>query len=447
MQQDASSKLNMSAPDTMRIAQQLYEGVEIPGEGSTALVTYIRTDSVRVSPDMQFTALAYIRQNYGDDFAPKAPNFYKSKGDAQDAHEAIRPISLELTPDSLASKINRQQYRLYKLIYDRFIASQMTDAVYNTLTVHIAAKSGDGKSYGFKLNGKAVKFAGYTVVYNNVPEEDEDEASNLLPNMEEGDKLELKEITSEQKFTKPPSRFTDATLVKSMEENGIGRPSTYASIISVLGKREYTTKDGKAMVPTELGEKICDYMVEHFPDIMDMTFTAKMEGALDRIEIDGIEWQRVIESFYPNFSKRVMAAGRDGTRVKMEAEQSNVICDKCGATMVVRDGKYGKFLACPKYPECKNIKPYDAPVAKCPKCGKDVYKKKSKTGKFFYGCSGYPNCDFLSWDIPAPKFCPKCGSTMRMTVNKDSYKYTCTSKTCDHAEILPKTEADTTKED
>ena len=436
MQQDASHKLNMSAPQTMQVAQQLYEGVEIEGEGVHALVTYIRTDSVRISPEMQGYTLKYIREKFGEEYAPKKPNFYKTKSDAQDAHEAIRPISLERTPESLQNKINRNQYRLYKLIYERYLASQMTEAVYNTLSVHIRAEADDNKAYGFKVNGKAVRFPGYTVIYNTVQENEEDDQTGVLPDLAEGDKLTLKELKSEQKFTKPPSRYTDASLIKALEENGIGRPSTYASIISVLDKRAYTQKENKAIVPTPLGEAICDYMVEHFPEIMDLQFTAKMEGALDMIETEGMEWQRVIESFYPKLIKRVAEAGRFGNKVKMEEQESDVVCEKCGAKMVVRDGKYGKFLACPNFPKCRNIKPINQPVAKCPKCGKDVYKRTSRTGKVFYGCSGFPDCDFLSWDLPAPYLCPECGSVMKVSKLKTGVKYTCVNKNCNHSELV-----------
>lgn len=446
MQQDASSKLSLTSPQTMQIAQQLYEGVDIPGEGPTALVTYIRTDSVRVSPDMQFAALDYIRKKFGKDYAPSKPNFYKTKSDAQDAHEAIRPISLERTPESLENKINRNQYRLYKLIYDRFLASQMSEAVYNTLNVHITAADAPilkGTKLGYKVTGRTMVFQGYTVLYNNVPvdkDDDEDNESASLPNLNEGDTLYLQDTKHEQKFTKPPQRYTDATLVKTLEENGIGRPSTYASIISVLAKREYTEKEGKAIKPTALGETVCDYMLKHFPDIMDLKFTANMENELDKVEEGGVEWQSIIEGFYPAFIKLVNLARNDGARVHMEAEESDVVCDKCGAKMVIREGKFGKFLACPNYPKCKNIKPYIDVEAVCPKCGKPIVKKTSKKGKAFYGCTGYPDCDFVSWDLPAPYLCPNCNSVMKMSKTKGGTKYTCSNKECNHTEVIKESE-------
>lgn len=445
LQQDASSKLSLTAPQTMQLAQQLYEGVDIPGEGPTALVTYIRTDSVRVAAEMQYKALDYIKKRFGDKYAPNKPNFYKTKSNAQDAHEAIRPISLERTPESIQNKINRNQYRLYKLIYDRFLASQMSEATFNTLTVHITADGNPdlkGATLGYKVTGKAPVFDGFTALYNHTPDVnkdddvDDDKGAINLPDLSEGDALYLQDTKHEQKFTKPPQRFTDATLVKSMEENGIGRPSTYASIISVLAKRDYTQKDGKAIVPTTLGETVCDYMTEHFSNIMDLKFTANMESKLDKVEEGGVEWQKIIEDFYPDLIKEVKSAAYSGGRVHMEVVESDVICDKCGAKMVIRDGKYGKFLACPNFPKCKNIKPIIEEVAKCPKCGKSVIKKKSKSGKYFYGCAGYPDCDFVSWDLPAPYLCPNCGSVMKMSHTKNGMKYTCTNKNCNHTEII-----------
>jgi DNA topoisomerase I, bacterial len=442
MQQDASRKLSMSAPQTMQIAQQLYEGVEIEGEGATALVTYIRTDSVRVSPDMQTVASAYIEKRFGSAFVPKKPNIYKTKSGAQDAHEAIRPISLERTPESLQAKINRQQYRLYKLIYERFLASQMTDALYNTLSVHVTAESPDlnGHTLGYKINGRTQKFAGFTAVYSVATDEEDEATDSNLPNLNEGDKLYVQEVKSEQKFTKAPPRYTDATLIKAMEENGIGRPSTYASIISVLSRRDYTEKEGKTMKPTVLGETVCDYMMQHFPDIMDLKFTAKMEGALDKIEENGVEWQTVIESFYPKFIKSVISAVKNGGHVHLEYEESDVICEKCGAKLIIKEGKYGKFLACPNYPHCQNIKPFIEEVGKCPKCEKPVARKRAKNGKMFYACTGYPECNFMSWDLPAPYFCPKCGSTMKVTTSKHVKKYVCTNQKCTHSEVIKESE-------
>ncbi|MGI6228044.1 MAG: type I DNA topoisomerase [Christensenellales bacterium] len=400
--QDAAQKLSLAADQTMRLAQQLYEGVDVEGEGLTALITYIRTDSVRVSPDFAFKTLEYIGERFGREYAPKKPNFYKSKGDAQDAHEAIRPISLNLTPDSLKGKIKRDLLRLYKLIYDRYVASQMTPAAYDTLTVSISAENAvyPGRKLGFRLKGKTVAFKGFTVLYEKAEakEEGEDESATI-PNLAEGETLRLVDLKSEQKFTKPPARYTDGTIIKAMEDSGIGRPSTYSTIISVLLKREYIVREGKSIQPTELGESVCDYMLKFFPEIMNLTFTARMEGALDKIEEGEGEWQALIESFYPGLLKRVMAAYKSAP-AKQASEVSGEVCEKCGAQMVIKEGRFGKFLACPNYPQCKNTKPLNQPEGTCPACGHDLYKRVSKSGKPFYACSNYPACEYKAWHIP-----------------------------------------------
>lgn len=438
LQQDGSSRLQITAPEVMKIAQQLYEGIDIEGEGHTALVTYIRTDSVRVSPDAQVAAKEYIVNHFGSEYAPEKPNIYTAKGsNVQDAHEAIRPITLDRTPESMKSKLNRNQYRLYKLIYDRFLASQMTDAVYNTLNVHIDGKVSEEEKYGFKISGKTVIFKGYTVAYENEKEEDET-SDDKLPNLEEGEELKLKEVKSEQKFTKAPPRYTDATFIKAMEENGIGRPATYATVVSVLAKREYTQKDGKQIVPTALGETVVAFMEKNFADIVDVQFTASMENELDAV-VNGTEWQKIIEDFYPPFVKSLNKAYAGEKKVKLEEEVTDVICDKCGANMVVRTGKYGKFLACPNYPKCKNIKNIVESVGKCPRCGGDIIKKKTRNGKVFYGCGNYPDCDFMSWELPAPIFCPDCRHVMRMIVKDQNVRYVCTNKNCNKT-IIPEKE-------
>ncbi|MDR3217178.1 MAG: type I DNA topoisomerase [Clostridiaceae bacterium] len=440
MTQDASQKLNMTAPESMRVAQQLYEGVEVEGEGLTALVTYIRTDSVRVSPDFQYKTLDFIKENFGEDYAPEKPNFYKTKSDAQDAHEAIRPISLALTPDSLKGKIKRDQHRLYKLVYERYLASQMTNAIYNTLNVKIKAENPEIPEHilGFSVKGRSIAFKGFTAVYDeNKPEVEKDSPDNeetaiaSIPNLTEGEKLDFVDFKGEQKFTKPPARYNDATLIKALEENGIGRPSTYATIISVLSRREYTKKDGKSIAPTELGEIVSDYMVKFFTDIMDLAFTATLESELDRIAEEGIEWQDIIEKFYHTLENELHNAQKSTASVRRpQGEESDVECDKCGAKMFIKEGRYGKFLACPNYPRCKNIKPLNESVGKCPLCGSDVVKKRSKAGKNFYGCSNYPTCNFISWDIPAPTLCPECNSPMRVSTSKGEAVYLCTSKGC-----------------
>lgn len=445
LQQDGASRLGLTSPEVMKIAQQLYEGINLAGEGHTALVTYIRTDSVRVSADAQAAALKFIKANFGEEYAPDKPNFYATKGsNVQDAHEAIRPISLDRTPESLKNKLGSAQYKLYKLIYDRFLASQMSDAVYNALNAHLAADCGTEK-YGFKISGKTLVFKGYLVAYESV-KEDEDGNGNCrngkeLPDLREGENLDLKEIKKEQKFTKAPPRYTNSTFIKAMEENGIGRPATYATVVGVLTKREYTENEGKSIKPTALGEAVVGFMEKNFADIVDIGFTASMENELDTI-VNGAEWQKVIADFYPPFVKALNKAYIGEKKVKLEEEVTDVICEKCGARMVVKTGRYGKFLACPNYPECKNIKSIVEEVGKCPRCGGSISKKHTRNGKAFYGCGNYPQCNFMSWELPAPIFCPECGQTMRIVSKNDAVKYVCTNKKCGKI-VVPEKPAET----
>ncbi|MDE5755608.1 MAG: type I DNA topoisomerase, partial [Clostridia bacterium] len=430
MQQDAISKLGFSASMVTQIAQRLYEGVEIQGEGQVALVTYIRSDSVRVSTDAQREALEFIDKNYGSDYCPKKPNVYATGSGAQDAHEAIRPITLARTPESLKDKLARNDYKLYKLIYDRFVASQMANAEYDTLTVHIVSQS--DKNYGYTLKGKVCVFKGFTQAYQSNTEKEE--SSKELPNLNEGEELTLKDIAGEQKFTKPPQRYTDGSFIKAMEENGIGRPSTFEKTITVLYKRTYIEKDGKFMKPTELGEIVVDQLVKDFAQIMDTQFTADMEKNLDKIEEGNVKWYEIIADFYGDFHNKVLAVKYQGSKVKPKAEESDVICDKCGAKMIIRDSKYGKFLACPNFPKCRNTKSLSEAVAKCPQCGGDVYKKVSKKGSAFFSCGNYPTCKFISWDLPAPYLCPDCKSTMKVVDGKSGTRYVCTNRDCRHSE-------------
>lgn len=430
MQQDAISKLGFSASMVTQTAQRLYEGVEVEGEGQIALVTYIRTDSVRVAEDAQKEALSFIEANYGKNYCPQKPNVYATGAGAQDAHEAIRPITLERTPESLKDKMSRTDFKLYKLIYDRFVASQMANAEYDTLTVHIVSKS--DKNYGYTLKGKVCTFAGYTSAYQSNPDK---ENTKELPNLNTGEVLDLKDISGEQKFTKPPQRYTDGSFIKAMEENGIGRPSTFEKTITVLYKRTYIEKDGKNMKPTELGELVCDQLVKNFPEIMDTKFTANMENNLDKIEEGNIKWYDVIADFYTDFHNKVLEVKYQG-KVKPKGEETDVICEKCGAKMVIKDSKFGKFLACPNFPKCRNTKPYGEAVAKCPQCGGGITKKYSKKGTEYYSCMNYPDCKFISWDLPAPYFCPECKSTMKIVKTKDCTKYVCTNRNCKHTEIV-----------
>ncbi len=416
MQQEALNKLGMSLKTTSSTAQVLYEGVEIAGQGKKPLVTYIRTDSTRVAPEAQAKAKAFIQKNYGEKYALAKPRFFKNKKDAQDAHEAIRPISIDIKPEDLKNKIQKNEYRLYKLIYDRFLASQMSDANYNSLSVDIECNG-----YKFKTTGRTLLFDGYTAVYNNQASDSEEDVAKL-PSIEKGDTFRQKEIKPEQKWTKPPARYTEASLVKAMEEKGIGRPSTYTQSVSTLFTREYVKHDGKSIVPTELGNVVVDMLIKFFPDIMDVGFTADMENKLDDIEYEGKDWHQVISDFYGGFEEAVKTAAHDGTKSRLPDEVSNVQCDKCGAMMVIRTGKYGKFLACPNYPTCKNTKPLEEEnpvVAKCPICGKNVRRRKSKKGKYFYGCEGYPDCTYMSWNIPANEKCPNCSEEMIVKLNNN----------------------------
>ena len=407
LQQDASNKFGMTSPEVMLVAQHLYEGMDTEKEGHIALVTYIRTDSVRVSAEAQAKARDYIAERFGKEYIPEKPNFYKSKKDAQDAHECIRPIDMNRTPESLKGVLDKKHYNVYKLIYERFMASQMSEAVYNSVQMKI--KNGD---YGFKASGRTLKFAGFTAVYQDIKKDKEDEEgvnAKLLPDLKEGDELDLIKLTSEQKFTKPPQRYTDASLVKAMEDKGIGRPSTYASIISVLTKRKYVTKDGKYMVPTEVAFQITDLLMKYFTDIMDVGFTAKMEDKLDNIEEGGTDWRKIIADFYPPFAEKLVFAANDGD------EMTDILCEKCGHPMIRKSGRYGKFLACSNYPACSNIKSEGMEVSatKCPKCGANMVVKSGKYGKFL-ACPNYPECNaILPFDSEVSKEkCPKCGELM-----------------------------------
>ena len=407
LQQDASNKFGMTSPEVMLVAQHLYEGMDTEKEGHIALVTYIRTDSVRVSAEAQAKARDYIAGRFGKEYIPEKPNFYKSKKDAQDAHECIRPIDMNRTPESMKGVLDKKHYNVYKLIYERFMASQMSEAVYNSVQMKI--KNGD---YGFKASGRTLKFAGFTAVYQDIKKDKEDEEgvnAKLLPDLKEGDELDLIRLTSEQKFTKPPQRYTDASLVKAMEDKGIGRPSTYASIISVLNRRKYVTKDGKYMLPTEVAYQITDLLMKYFTDIMDVGFTAKMEDQLDHIEDGGEDWHKIIADFYPPFAEKLVFASNDG------AEPTDEICEKCGHPMVRKTGRYGSYLACSNYPACSNIKSEGAEISetKCPKCGANMVVKSGKYGKFL-ACPNYPECStILPFESePSDVPCPKCGEKM-----------------------------------
>lgn len=408
LQQEASRKLGFTGQRTMRIAQQLYEGVDVPGAGTTGLITYMRTDSLRISEEARAAAYKYITGRYGKEYLPEKPRYFKTKSGAQDAHEAIRPTSIGFTPESVKDALTAEQYKLYKLIWERFIASLMEVCVQNTVNADITA--GD---YLFKASGYSVKFDGFTVLYEEGKDDDSAEGG-ALPEMKTGDKLKLKELTPNQHFTQPPARYTEPTLIKALDENGIGRPSTYAPILSNILGRDYIEREKKSLKPTNLGMVVSDLMVEYFDKIVDVKFTAGLEKQLDEIGAGKRGWVDTIKDFYKDFDKLYKKAEEslEGKRVKVPDEETDVICDKCGRKMVVKSGRFGKFLACPGYPECKNTKPMPEDEVKqpCPKCGGKLVKKTSKKGKRFYGCSNYPECDFAAPGIPTGEKCPECGS-------------------------------------
>ena len=422
LQQEASKYLNFTAQKTMMLAQQLYEGVEIKGEGTVGLVSYIRTDSVRVSDEAYEQVTEFIKNDIGDKFLPAERNIYKTKKTAQDAHEAIRPTYSYRTPESLKASLSNDQFKLYKLIWERFVSSQMAPAVYETMGVSIEAAG-----YIFRINASAIKFKGFLEVYNRV-----EETENIIkfPKIEENCVLKIKDIVPEQHFSQPPARYTDASLIKTMEELGIGRPSTYAPILATIQARNYVSKEKKAIFPTELGEIVNDIMKEYFPEIVNIGFTAEMENELDRVEEGLDEWKKVIRDFYPMFSEQLETAMEKLEKVEIKDEETDIVCEKCGRKMVIKIGRYGKFLACPGYPECNNAKPYFEPAdVECPKCGGMVMKKKSKKGRTYYGCEHNPECDFVSWDKPAKEKCPKCGSYM-LEKGKEPVKLVCSNEKC-----------------
>lgn len=392
LQQEANKKLGFTTKKTMMIAQQLYEGVEIEGQGLTGLITYLRTDSIRVSEEARSAALAYITAQHGKEYAMYARRKTAKKDGVQDAHEAIRPTMIELSPQSVTSSLSRDQARLYNLIYQRFLASNMKPAQYDVLTVDIACNE-----VLFRATGSVLVFDGYLKLYDNKTEEDQE---NMLPSLAEGDVLLLEKITSEQKFTLPPPRYTEASLVKALEERGIGRPSTYAATIATILNRRYVTLEEKKFKPTELGVIVTDVMKEYFKDIIDIDFTAQMESELDKISEGNVDWVELIGAFYQEFTQDLQKA-EEMDKIKIPDVISGEKCEKCGSDMLVKDGRYGKFLACSAFPKCKNVKSILETIeAKCPKCGANLTKRRTKRGKIFYGCSAYPDCDYLTWSIP-----------------------------------------------
>ncbi len=434
MQQEALSKAGLTSNRTSKAAQTLYEGVELAGEGKVALITYIRTDSTRVSDGAMAMAKDYIKKEYGNNFLPAKPNIYTTKKDAQDAHEAIRPISLDRRPDLVKASLSADTYKLYKLIYERFLASQMAPAEYDNVSVDIKAND-----LTFKVTGKTQTFAGWTSAYRHVEEKEEDaeETADKLPPMQEGEVLHFNSIKKEQKFTKPPQRYTEGTLIKAMDEKGIGRPATYAPTIALLASRDYTAKDGKYLAPTETGTMVTEFLQKYFESVFNVDFTADMESKLDEIAEKNAEWRKVIAKFW-RFLEPLLTTANGGERVRSEPEKTDIKCDKCGHLMVIRDGKYGKFLGCSNFPACKNIQPLN-PVQVvykgiCPKCGKRMTERKSKGGKIYYSCEDYEKCKFMSWDEPTGKLCPKCNEHLIMKTTNGKTVVKCSSKACKYVE-------------
>ncbi|MFQ7111838.1 MAG: type I DNA topoisomerase [Anaerovoracaceae bacterium] len=425
LQQDAANKLNFSTRKTMMVAQQLYEGIEIKGQGIIGLVSYIRTDSVRISEEAKQASKEYIINSMGSEYYSN--NIYTNKKkDVQDAHEAIRPSHIDLEPDAIKDSVTKDQYNLYKLIWTRFVASQMSPAKFKA--VNAAVMNGD---YKFKATGSKLIFDGFLKVYSQSKDGEE---NKLLPHLEKGEKLQPSDIKGEQNFTQPPARFTEASLVKDLEDKDIGRPSTYAPIVATLMDRNYITKEKKSLIPTELGFIVTDVMQQYFKEIVDTGFTAQMEEELDDIEVKKIPWKSVIKDFYGTFEKELEIAEKEIKKVEFEVELTGEVCEKCGRPMAIKHGRFGAFAACTGYPECKNTKPLVETIdVKCPKCGRDIVARRSKKGRVFYGCSGYPDCTQSYWNKPVNKKCPKCGALLVEKKTKNG-KYACSNSECDYKE-------------
>lgn len=427
LQQTASSRINFSTSKTMRVAQQLYEGVEIKGEGVVGLITYLRTDSTRISEEADKNVREYIRNNFGPEYEAEEISDNNKNKKIQDAHEAIRPTDVSRTPASIKSKVTAEQYKLYKLIYERFVASRMKPAKYDVYSVTV-----DASGEKLKASTSSVAFAGYLNVYST--EEDKEKNKSNLHGMEKGDKLSCEEVLAKQHFTEPPAHYTEALLVRTMEENGIGRPSTYAPTISILLNRRYIVKEQKNLYITELGQAVNNIMETAFPEIVNIEFTANIESLLDSIGDGNIAWKGVVSNFYPDLEKEINNASQTLEKIKIADEVSDVVCEQCGANMVIKYGSYGKFLACPNFPDCRNTKPYYENIGvKCPKCNNEIVKRVTRKGRPFYGCINYPECDFMSWNRPVSKACPECGKYMIIK----GKKIVCSDNECGYTEAIP----------
>ena len=430
LQQEASRKLNMTPKRTMAVAQQLYEGVDVAGEGTLGLITYMRTDSLRLSDEAMAAAASYIKSRYGKEYYYGKFHVFKTKSGAQDAHEAIRPTHVELDPERIKDSLTKEQYRLYKLIWSRFLASQMANAVYDTVTIDTQCAG-----HMFRSNHQSIKFPGFIALYEEGRDEEQEVSDTLLPDLLVGDTAKAVDIRKQQHFTQPPARYTEATLVKAMEEKGVGRPSTYATIVSTIQDREYVNKVEKRLMPTALGEVVTALMMERFQDIIDVEFTANMESRLDDVEAGKCDWREVLASFYKDFRKEMdeAEAALEGVRIKVPDEVTEEKCDECGRNMVIKIGRFGKFLACPGFPECKCTKPIvEKMPGRCPKCGGTILKRKSKRGYAYYGCEQGAQCGFMTWDVPTAEDCPKCGQTLFKKSGRGRNKAFCINETCEN---------------
>ena len=433
LQQEASRKLGFTPRKTMMIAQQLYEGVEVEGEGTTGLITYMRTDSLRLSDEAMAAAASFIRSRYGEAYYYGKFHTFKTKANAQDGHEAIRPSHVELEPERVRASLTADQYKLYKLIWSRFLATQMANAVYDTVSIDTECAG-----HTFRASHQSMKFAGFIAVYEEGRDDEGEAMGSPLPDLEAGEKASASKVEKEQHFTQPPARYTEATLVKAMEEKGIGRPSTYAATIATIEDREYVVKQDKRLSPTPLGEIVNGLMVERFNDIVDVEFTANMENRLDEVEAGKQRWKDLLADFYEGFSKELQDAetALEGVRLKVPEEETDEICELCGRNMVIKMGRFGKFLACPGFPECKNAKPLTEKMpGRCPKCGSAILKRKSKKGYAYYACEKGAECGFMSWDVPTAEDCPECGQTLFKKSGKGRMKPFCVNEKC--SKFLP----------
>ena len=433
LQQEASRKLNMTPKRTMAVAQQLYEGVDIEGEGTLGLITYMRTDSLRLSDEAMAAAADFIRHRYGEGYYYGKFHVFKTKSGAQDAHEAIRPTHVELDPERIQGSLTKEQYKLYKLIWSRFLASQMANAIYDTVSIDTECAG-----HVFRSSHQSMKFAGFVAVYEEGRDDETEIAGSPLPDLQIGEKANIADIKKEQHFTQPPARYTEATLVKAMEEKGVGRPSTYASIVSTIQDREYVVKADKRLAPTPLGEVVNGLMMDRFNDIIDVEFTANMETRLDDVEEGKRNWVDVLSEFYTGFHQELQdaEAALEGTRLKVPEEESDEVCDICGRKMVVKVGRFGKFLACPGWPECKSTKAIvERMPGRCPKCESGLLKRKSKRGYAYYACEKGAECGFMSWDVPTELDCPECGNTLFKKSGRGRMKPFCINENC--ANFLP----------